>query len=256
MSAHGWLGEPSDVIDDGVSGRGCGRVSSAVQRRGMTLCQDLERQLFRRLASDCPQPWVLEPGRLWTLRDVVATIRKVGDDSDRMIRVVLGGGSNRSVAEEVVIVALIPMLRHRCRLDRREIEEVLAELAIVVGEMARNGVPDTPRPLANLLLDRAWKAHRKAERHRHSYVPFDPVKLDFVPVCAVEAPDEAVLDRVALAEFRQRLASNLDANRSAVNSWNAAVRLADMEDRTSSERSRWKYVRKELRRRATSDLVA
>lgn len=244
------------VVDDRVSGRGCGRVCSGVQRRGMTLCQDLERQLFSRLASDCPRSWVLEPGQSWTLRDIVATIRRVGDDSDRMIRIVLGGGSNRSVAEEVVIVALIPMLRHRCRLDRREIEEVLTELTIAVGEMARDGVPDTQRPLANLLLDRAWKAHRKAERRHHSYVPFDPLKLDFVPVCAVEAPDDAVLDRVALSEFRQRLASNPDANRSAVDSWNAALRLADMDHRTSSERSRWKYVRKELRRRATADLVA
>jgi len=222
----------------------------------MTLCQDLEQRLLIRPDFDLPLDWLISDSGVTTLRCVVATIRNVGPESDRMIRLVLGDRSHRSVAEEVVIVALIPMLRHRCRLDRREIEEVLTELAIVVGEMARDGVPDTERPLANLLLDRAWKAHRKAERHRSAYVPFDPLKLDFVPVCSVEAPDEAVLDRVALVEFRDRLASNPVANRSAVNSWNAALRLADKEHRTSSERSRWKYVRKELRRRAAADLVA
>jgi hypothetical protein len=221
----------------------------------MTLCQDLERQLFSRHASDSPPDFATAKDAT-TLNDLVATIRAVGPESDRMVRLVLGDRSHRSVGEEIVIVALIPMLRHRCRLDRREIEEVLTELAIVVGEMARDGVPETERPLANLLLDRAWKAHRKAERHRMAYVPFDPLKLDFVPVCSVEAPDDAVLDRVALVEFRDRLASNPVANRSAVNSWNAALCLADKEHRTSSERSRWKYVRKELRRRATADLVA
>ena len=223
---------------------------------GMTLCQDLERQLFTRSAADIPPYWAVGKESSATVRIVVATIRRVSPDSDRMIRLVLGDRSNRLVAEEVVIVALIPMLRHRCRLDRREIEEVLTELAIVVGQMARDGVPETERPLANLLLDRAWKAHRKAERHRTAHVPFDPLKLDFVPACSVEAPEEAVLDRVALAGFRDRLASNPVANRSAVNSWNAALRLADKEQRTSSERSRWKYVRKELRRRAAADLVA
>lgn len=222
----------------------------------MTLCQDLEQRLFTRSGSELPPDWSVGQEGATTLRHLVATIRRVGPDSDRMIRLVLGDGSHRSVAEEVVIVALIPMLRHRCRLDRREIEEVLAELAIAVGEMARDGAPDTERALANLLLDRAWKTHRKAERHRTAYVPFDPLKLDFVPVCSVDAPDDAVLDRVVLSEFRDRLASNPVANRSAVNSWNAALRLVDKEHRTSSERSRWKYVRKELRRRAAADLVA
>jgi hypothetical protein len=218
-----------------VSGGVEGRSHELVYRRGTT-CELLRRSAKR--------------GDL-TAR--VRAIRQVDDGSDAAIRQLLDRGDE--LALEVILVALIPMLRHRCRNDRTKADEALGELSIVLAEFSRSGVPTTSRRLANLIVDRAWDAHRcTMRRERRAAFPVDPSRSYLFDEHSIDTGHRQVLDRVALHDFRDQLVKSQAAHPKASAAWNEALELALMERRTSAQRNRWKYVRLQLRKLAPPEL--
>lgn len=225
---------------------------------GMSLCLDVEEHVKSR-------PPTRPPGSTYrgqrlsdcnALNATVDSVRRVGAESDRIIRRLLGCDGDVERSCEVLLVALIPMLRHRCRLDLTQVDEALGELSIVIAEMARSGVPATERRLANLIVDKAWDAHRCTMRQeRRAALPVDPARSYVFDDGSIEAGHRQVLDRLALRNFRDQLIRSGGAHPKAAGAWNDALDLALVECRTSAERNRWKYVRQQLRRLAPPELV-
>ncbi|WP_040493596.1 hypothetical protein [Ilumatobacter nonamiensis] len=209
----------------------------------MSLCIDIEQHvnLLRR-----------STGR-GDLADWVRVIRRVDERSDEAIRQLLERHDESAL--EVVLVALIPMLRHRCRNDRTQADEALGELSIVLAEFSRSGVPATGRRLANLIVDKAWDAHRcTMRRERRAAFPVDPRRTYLFDEHSIDPGHRQVLDRAALHDFRDQLVKSHRSHPKASAAWNEALDLALMERRTSVQRNRWKYVRQQLRKLAPPEL--
>jgi len=225
---------------------------------GMSICIDLERQLFSRPRTVIPPDWIAASSSEWAdpIEAVVRSIRRFGENSDRTLRAVLARPEQLELASEVVVVALTPFVLQRCRPDFHRADDVAVELALAAGEMSHRGVPPIQRRLANALLDRALDQHRFEERRPRLMVSVDPVTITRRERVGVESPESEALNRVALAGFRDQLLASPGANRAAIVAWNSALALVDQDQRTAAERNRWKYVRRQLRRHASPDLVA
>lgn len=224
----------------------------------MRLCAETEADFFRGHPA-LPDSWIAAmsaTGSVSDLRHVlVRTIRDVGPESDRILHVLLEDRFNTDLACQAVAVALIPLLNRRCRVHPGAVDDVLVELCAVVGDVIRDGIPDTRRHLANVFVDRAWSAHRKSLRRGRWSVPIDP-ELAAALQPASGAIESAILDRLALCEYRASLAADPSANPAMVRSWNSALELASLDRRTTDEQNRWKYVRRRLRAHAPADILA
>ena len=110
--------------------------------------------------------------------------------------------------------------------------------------------------MANVLLDRAWgRVRRPARRIREPSVA-DPIELSWRLVDPAPDPADLAVGRVALDGLVRSMTSAAASHASTVRAWNTAVSLAEVDERSASDRIRLKYARKVLRRSLPADLVA
>jgi hypothetical protein len=210
------------------------------------ICRWLELDFYR---SDALERWSAEPtlARYATLESLVLDIRALDDRSDDALRALVEIGQRDELAVEALLVALLPLALSRCaRADR--VDELLGELAIVVGELGGCGVPHSSRRVANVLLDRAWGRLRQLRRRVGEPVPFDPLELGWHVRDRVRDPADVALGRVLLDDLLDSLRSRSKPGDPAVRAWNIATRLADAETRSESEQQQLRYARRVLRR--------
>ncbi|MCU1395342.1 MAG: hypothetical protein JWM34_3770 [Ilumatobacteraceae bacterium] len=206
----------------------------------------------------CPTDWIGDPvlGRLSSMQNVIATVRELDGESDTVVHALLTRGPGDGIAAAVLIVGFIPFTISRCRGRQELIDELAGELAIVIGEFMARGVPSTDRRLVNLVVDRAWDRLRAGTRRSGRTVPVDPAEVTFSDESDWGDPERVAINRVVLNEFRDDLVRTATYRRPVVEAWNSAVVLVDRQNRTCSEQDRWKYARRQLRRRAWPDIAA
>jgi hypothetical protein len=193
-------------------------------------------------------------GIVGSIGELIGDIRSLGDESDVAIRALLEAAPRDVLAVEVVIVALLPLALARVR-SREQLDEVIGELAIAVGEAARDGLPPSRRRAANVLLDRAWGQVRRPTRRVREPVVVDPVQLHRRLIDRDRDPADVAVDRVTLDAVVAALRNEGSFRAPVVRAWNVALSLGEVEDRSESDRIRLKYARQVLRR-SFADLVA
>ncbi|MCU1390663.1 MAG: hypothetical protein JWL72_4001 [Ilumatobacteraceae bacterium] len=225
---------------------------------GMDIFTNLEAQLRLHHRQPIPVAWRadLTIEGLDSLQDVIAAVRRLNDDSDPVVRALLSVGRDDSVASAVLTVGLIPLTICRCRGRRALVDELVGELALVIGEIRERGVPATDRRLASLLVDRAWDRVRSRGRRSSRVIPVDPAEVQFPDDTSWGDPARVAVNRVVLEAVRADLVRSASERRPVIDAWNSAVVLSDRPSRTASERDRWKYVRRQLRRQFPPDLAA
>jgi len=195
-------------------------------------------------------------GRTPSLAEMIRQIRVLDDASDLILSGLVRSACDDPLAVEAVIVGLLPLALSRCGRAGDRVDELIGELAVVVVEAARDGLPPSGRRIANVLLDRAWGRVRRPARRVPEIVPIDAVELGWRLVDRDPDPADLAVNRVVLDEVRQSLAAQRSSHRATVRAWNVAVSLADAEVMSVSDRSRLKYARQVLRRSLDAHCVA
>ena len=217
----------------------------------------LDREVVRASAVGVPRSWMRDPRLAGhaSAAAMAATARAIGTDSDAVVDALLSVSDNRELADCIIVAAMVGLVRSRCRRGPIPPEELLAEVAISVAETRRDGVPATDRHLMNVMLDRAWDRARAPQQRSQGMAV---VASDLVERLAVEDGDveRVVLNRVALAHFRDQLRAGEECSPAAVRAWNSAVELIDIPCKSRVQLDRWKYARRQLRRHGSPDLAA
>jgi hypothetical protein len=186
----------------------------------------------------------------------VAAVRSLDSQSDDVLVALARWAPADERAVAMAIVGLLPLLLARCGRSRLPVDDLIGELAIVIGDVAMGRSRPVDRQVANRLLDRASaRLHRSTLRSTRRLVLCDPLLLGRRLTERDPDPADVVAERVDLARA-VRWVSSADARRPTVRAWNAAVALSGVEVRTPSVRRRLKYARRMLRRSRVAELVA
>jgi hypothetical protein len=188
--------------------------------------------------------------------DIVRDVRRLDGRSDELLRALVARAPRDERAACMVIVALLPLALARCNGGRAQIDELIGELAIVIGEVATDGLRPSSRRLANRLLDRAWGQVRRPTRRIRRPLVCDPADLESRVVDRRADPAEAAAQRVDLERTVRWLSLAGPAYGATARAWDTAVSLAEAVERTPSDRARLKYARRVLRRSPVAHLVA
>ena len=235
----------------------CGPVCGVLQSRRMDIFLMLDREVLRASAVGLPRSWSRDPRLAGhaSAASVASTVRAIGRDSDEVVDALLKVTERRELADCIIVAATVGLVRARCRRGPIPPEELLAEVAISVAETRRDGVPATDRHLINVMLDRAWDRARAPQQRCQGMTV---VASDLVERLTVEDGDveRTVLNRVALAHFRDQLRADEGCSPAAVRAWNSAVELVDVPRKSRVQLDRWKYARQQLRRHGSPDLAA
>lgn len=225
---------------------------------GMDTCLEIERAVAGLAGVPLPPAWLQEPAlaEFGSLVDVVAVGHRLDARGDAVLAALVGVSSRPEVASLAIIAALMPWGLVRCRADQDRAADLVAELAIVVGEERLSPRPTTGRRLGNVLLDRAWDRVRAPSRRRFQVVPVDPSDRGWDQPGTQSSPEDVVVERLSAWDARAAVIAVDRAGGSLARSWNSALVLFEKPDRTPSEQERWKYVRARLRRSLPADLVA
>ena len=129
-----------------------------VQR--MDVCTLLDSELHHPSRRRLPAEWLADErlGGSGSFADLCDAIRGLGDASDRVLAALLDRGRHDPLAGKVILAALGPLAIARCGGERVMVDELLGELAIVIGEIWDGGLGASHRRIANRLLDRAMLA--------------------------------------------------------------------------------------------------
>jgi hypothetical protein len=191
-----------------------------------------------------------------SIDELISVVRDLGDDSDRVLGALVERGPSDPSASVVILAALLRLGLARCRGDGERVDALAAELAVVLGEAWAGELPVSPRRLGSVMVDRAWGRVRAAERKGRW---LHPVELDGAVeriVADVPSPEESVVTRVTVDEFRGALEAKNDDEVSAMvlRAWDTVAGLVEVPDRSQRDRNRWRYARFVLRRRVSPDL--
>jgi hypothetical protein len=216
----------------------------------MDVTGELRRRADRMSQDPLPARWVSEPALadVASFGELLSRLRRLDPRSDAALRALARlVDEGETEAGLVVTAALLPLLIARC--DRRPqlVGEAIAELAARVAEPAHEpAAPD----VANRLLRRVvWRVHHGHGDHGWQVPAADPAGV----VAAGDDVESEAVDRVALAEFRRRLA----ARPRGVEAWTVFVRSESATAGLSpAERKRLARRRLEVRRLAIATLVA
>ena len=235
----------------------CGRVCGVPQSPGMDIFLQLDRELLNASAAALPTAWVRDM-RLaghTSASALAATVRTIGAASDDVVEALMAVTERQELADTIILAATVGLVRNRCGRGVVSTEDLLAEVAISIGECRRDGVPTTGRHLINVILDRAWDRARMQYQSAHGIAV---VGSNHVERLVVDDGDveRLALNRVAMLEFRQRLQAGVETSPAAVRAWNSAVELVDVPHKSRVQLDRWKYARSQLRRHGSPDLAA
>ena len=193
-----------------------------------------------------PVRWLASPhlARHPSLFALAESVGRLDDSSDAVLRALLA----RDIDDELVAPAILLGLRrllYLCRgRDRELLNDLVTEVAIVIGEMRRGGPPTVGRRLGYVIVDRARDRQRSALRRQLGRPVVDPVVAEETLADPAPAVDELVVQRAQLAEIRTDVLESSDAG--LVRSWNSLLQMVETPRSSQAERDRWKYVRRRL----------
>jgi hypothetical protein len=194
-------------------------------------------------------------GMAITIGEVVVAVRNVGARSDDVL-VALIGCADPEDASLLVVEALLPLLMRRAAGDGDLLDELIGEVVIVFHALRERGTEGTRARLANYIMDTAWDRCRRARRAEMRLVPVDNAVFADVLTAVEPGPEQVAVNRVALAEFADRVQREGGDDPVLRRSWSDVLVLAEQSRSTPAEQDRWKYVRRVLRRYGHPDLVA
>jgi hypothetical protein len=215
----------------------------------MNVTGELRRRADRMSHDPLPAGWSAEPALadVASFGELLSRLRRLDHRSDVALRA-LARLVEQGEAEAGLIItaALLPLLITRC--DRRPplVSEAISELAARVTEPAHE--PPAPGAANRLLRRVVWRARHGHGDHSWQVSVPDPART----VVAGGDVESVAVDRVALAEFRRRLA----ARPRGAEAWAVLVGSARGAGMSSTERTRLARRRHEVRRLAVATLVA
>lgn len=218
----------------------------------MDLAGELLRRADRMSSDPLPVGWCEDPAfaGVSSFGGLVSRLRRLDHRSDGAMRALAQlAEAGEPEACLVVTVALLPLLIARCNRRPALVAEAVNELAAHVGDPAR----DPPGSgVANRLLRRVvWRV-----RHEHGVHPWQESVADPSAASAVRLDDggyeAGVVDRLALVQFRRRLAGLPRGEQAWATLLSAAAPVA----LTSTQRTQLARHRRSVRRLAESSLVA
>jgi hypothetical protein len=216
----------------------------------------LEASLGNARTSAVPKAWADGPdfSSCSTLDDVIVGVRRLDHRSDELLSALVRRARCDPQAASTAMIALLPLAMARCARGRAQVDELVGELAIVIGE-ASGGCLAEDR-VANRLVDRAWARLRRSEQRSRRSLACDPTELTWSLVDRGPDPADAAATRIDLERAVRWLSSADPTYRAATRAWDTAVSLSSGDERSSSARRRLKYARRLLRRSPVADLVA
>jgi hypothetical protein len=139
--------------------------------------------------------------------DVVAAVRVIGAESDRVLTRLLEFPADEAAAA-VVMAAVMPLVISRCRGHRDRVDGLVGEVGLVLAELWQWGWPATGSTEAKVsrLVNMAWSRLRRAERSSARQLPLVDVTGTQLPAGA-DDPAEVASMSVAVLELRDALAS-------------------------------------------------
>ena len=181
--------------------------------------------------------------RYTSIAELEDAIGRVNEESDAVIDRLLGLPADDPLVTPVLLAGLRPLL-FLCRgRDRALLNELVTEVAIVIGEMRRVRSV-TQRRLAYVIVDRARDRQRAGLRREFACRSIDPLTVAEALPDKRPGVDEIVAERLRLDVLRQQVAATGDAG--LARSWNSLIELVDAPRLSQAERDRWKYIRRRL----------
>ena len=222
----------------------------------MDIVVALESAATRTTARPIPAAWRSDErfADVDTVEQLISAIRDCDGRSDRLLGALVDRGPHDPVASIVVLASLLRLRAGRCGGSSERVDALAGELAVVLAEAWSGELPrQAGRRLANVMSDRAWGRVRTAEL-KGSWM--ERLPLDAAPSdCASQdsGPEAIAVAHVAVTQFRQAIDRRRDQS-SLLRAWETAVELADVEDRSMTQRNQWHYARRVLRRQVSPDL--
>ncbi len=214
----------------------------------------LDHAALRRL----PISWRHTPtlSRYRSTSDLVDGVRDLDLSSDVLITALLTVGSELDLADRVLIAGLMPHAISRTRARRGDVDDVLGELALAIGE-ARHGVCEIgAERIGFRILNRAHSRIRVRRRPSGTTVfSCDPQARWFDRASDEPGPVDIVLGRADFEDLRDQL---LDCGKSVPKVITAyATMLGFLENPpTGADHQRLRYARRVLCAAAASCRMA
>lgn len=193
-----------------------------------------------------PGRWSDSPvlGGFGSLGEIVAALGRLDSESDAVISELLA----RPLDDDLVAPVLLAGLRRLlflCRGTRRELlDDLVGEVAIVIGELRRVRPLSHRRRLGYVIVDRARDRQRAALKREGGWRSIDPLDVADRLLTEATAVEDEALGRVRLGDLRDQVAASGD--RGLCRSWNSLVDLVDAPRSARVDQYRWKYVRRRL----------
>jgi hypothetical protein len=219
----------------------------------MDVARELSGRLDRMGCDPLPASWRRERALadVESFGELVRRVRRLDRGSDDALRALARlAADGEPEACLVATAALLPLLIARCDRQPRLVAEAIPELA---SRMVEPACEEPASGVGNRLLDRvAWRV-RHDYGNRHWQIPVRDVESALTTHDTNVGFEEPALDRVALGEFRRRLARRPYGS----DAWRLMVRSATPTAvLTSAERTRLSTRRRTVRSLAESSLVA
>lgn len=224
----------------------------------MDMVVALEAAATRTIDRPIPTAWGSDErfADVETVGQLISAIRDCDGRSDRLLGALVDRGPDDPVASVVVLASLLRLRVGRCGGSSERVDALAGELAVVLAEAWSGELPrQAGRRLANVMSDRAWGRVRTAEL-KGSWM--ERLPLVAVPGdCASQdrSPEDIAVAHVAVKQLGKAIDRQRGLGQSCLpRAWDAAVELADADDRSMTQRNQWHYARRVLRRHVSPDL--
>lgn len=224
----------------------------------MDMVVALEAAATRTIARPIPAAWRSDErfAGVETVEQLISAIRDCDGRSDRLLTALVDRGPSDPMASVVVLASLLRLRAGRCGGSSERVDALAGELAVVLAEAWSGELPrQAGRRLANIMSDRAWGRVRTAEL-KGSWM--ERLPLDAIPGnCASQdcGPEDTAVAHVVVKQFGEAIDRQRCLGHSRLpRAWDTAVELADVDDRSMTQRNQWHYARRVLRRHVSPDL--
>lgn len=223
----------------------------------MDICHRIDIEVATTFRVGLPGDWSDDPvlAAYSAPHELIRAVRGSTYEADSEGLALLARGEPES--RLLLMAAAIPLALRLCRDDSRDlIDDVMAELAVVIDAAADRPINRRGRPLVIALVDLAFDRVRKREQRARNPFPVaveDPVWR--LRRAAFWAEEEAMA-RLEVFEIRQRMARNPRIASKAERHWETAIELVDAGSISEADRNRLAHARRQLRQWVDPRLVA
>ena len=204
-----------------------------------------ESQLVFR--SGLPARWAEDPllGQFTRHRELIQEVRSASHLADRLTIALLRDGSPE--ASLLLVQASTPLILGWTKRNWEYFDDVVVEVAIVVGELRLETDLEYKRRPLHYVVDRAADRVRKRRVRGHDPEPIPESDPVWDRPCPLAGPEEVTVGHLALDDVRRVLAA-LPPRRmaEAVANWNTVVELMGRQN-AQAERNRLFHSRQRLR---------